>query len=371
MLHWVEQAAIEAQAALAVVGPGGGGGGGGGTTSGQEQAVDGDDARSSNVPLLTDEEEEAAEEEMCWPTCERSWSHSDELDQLCAIVGQGMAAGDSPDALAERMRGMLREGALCWGRCVSYCCSRRRRRNLLMECARSGAATAVRALLARGGGGSAGGEAAVLPRPLSRRELDLRAEGGGHSALHYAAYGGHEAVVHALLHAGADAALRNARGETAEQSAMAGGHPHLASVLVAWTVATAQASSSSSSSASADSVPTAGADGQESVARVETAGASQDRLSLFQKFKQYRRACHEESLSGRHSRELILEPSMGAAQRKLAHDVAGQLGLRHESRGEGAQRRLHVWCAAARSSCLRSVLTEVYLCHACSPCKFS
>ena len=34
---------------------------------------------------------------------------------------------------------------------------------------------------------------------------------------------------------------------------------------------------------------------------------------------------------------------MTATQRKLAHKLASELRLGHESRGEGAQRRVYVW----------------------------
>ena len=260
VLHWVEQAAIEAQAALA--------------QQADQDLLDG----AAPVRSFTSRSVGAAEwsraapvaargtnaqndglleEEMVWPTCERAWSHSDELDQVCAAIRDGMQSGLGSEALAASLRETFAAGALCWGRCVSYCCARRKQRNLLMECARSGAVAAIWALLGQG-------VPPVLPDPLSSAALDLRIERGGYSALHYAAYGGHAAAVHALLHAGADAQIANSLGETPEQSAVAGGHPHVASVLAAWTAATTQAatSRSSSSSSSGSSISSCGAEGR-------------------------------------------------------------------------------------------------------------
>ena len=144
------------------------------------------------------------------------------------------AAEDQESGVAGRLRRVFEDGALCWGRCVDYCCPRRNGRSLLMECARAGATEALTALLtppAEGLGSSALPEG-CRPAAVNGQSAE------GHSALHYASYSGHAAAVHALLQAGADGTARNARGEMAEGSANAGGHAHVAQVLAAWAEAT-------------------------------------------------------------------------------------------------------------------------------------
>jgi hypothetical protein len=69
-LHWVEQAAIEAQAELAA----------------EATAAPALLQAPPPPPRTTSQAARRAEPshaEMTWPTCERAWSHSDELDQLC------------------------------------------------------------------------------------------------------------------------------------------------------------------------------------------------------------------------------------------------------------------------------------------------
>jgi hypothetical protein len=106
-----------------------------------------------------------------------------------------------------------------------------------MECARSSAVEPTLALLGLSGGCDRGTQGNADAAQTSTGV----ASNSGHTALHYAAFAGHTAAVHALLQAGWDTAVLNGRGESPQQSALAGGHEHTSSVLAAWGVAQAAA----------------------------------------------------------------------------------------------------------------------------------
>ena len=142
----------------------------------------------------------------------------------------GASASSTSGAVGARFRQQFEAGALCWGRCVDYRCTQRRQgRTLLMECARAGATDALQALLT-----TSGSSEGAIPPPAKPVPPVNTASLEGYTALHYASWGGHAAAVHALLTAGADVTARNAKGETAEGSALAAGHERVAQVLAAW-----------------------------------------------------------------------------------------------------------------------------------------
>ena len=244
-LHWVEQAALEAQADLAAA-------------AAAERAAAATESGDDGAGMGATHRPVGQEDKMStWPDdgdsvgCDRRWSHSDELDQLVRGVllhsrssSQPSSAGDvsarSVDGVADWLQSQFAAGALCWGRCADYrCVQRRRGRTLLMECARAGATDALMALLSPGPTPDqpqgAGGETVVPSVSVNTASED------GHTALHYASYNGNTAAVHALLVAGANQARRNSKGETPHGSAQAGGHTHVAEVLRAWAAACAPA----------------------------------------------------------------------------------------------------------------------------------
>ncbi len=261
-LHWVEQAALEAQANIVAA-----------TTARASTAAATNEAEvleQQDRPHCRDEDgvagsrisqrQAAVETFPSWTSddaseCDRHWSHSDELDQLVRGVlhyharsntqcSASKVDGSSAEPVAvatgvtEWLRMQFTAGALCWGRCADYrCVQRRHGRTLLMECARAGASEALAALLDPH---TLPDQPRATPDKVRPRPLPVNtASEEGYTALHYASYNGHIAAVHALLVAGADQRLRNSKGETPHASAEAAGHNHVVDILHAWANASA------------------------------------------------------------------------------------------------------------------------------------
>ena len=156
--------------------------------------------------------------------CDRSWSHSDEIDTVCMTLFKTVADGGRDEAVVGQLCAAMDAGSLCWGRCVDFVSSRHKGKALLHQLAsKTGCGAALSCLLERYKAGTA-----------------VRAN-DGNTPLHTAAYHGHVAALHILLQAGAQPGVSNRYGETALQTAQNARQQRCAEVIGAWAAATGAA----------------------------------------------------------------------------------------------------------------------------------